>query len=84
MILTAMCGHTITDFFHHPRKLVGAYVRVGVDENVFGRAEIHELMEHLAYVATLGRAGVEFTVRKSTCPALSVAIIGVGIHNAFA
>ena len=80
MVFAALLHYELPDILDYQREFVRADVRVGVDEYVRIRAEFHEEMEHLADIASFGRAGVELPVGERAGSALAVAVVGVRIH----
>ena len=66
---------TEADVFHHPGKHVAADMGMCIDQNVWVGAEAHELIQHLADVASLGGTGEKLSVRKSPGSSFPEAIV---------
>ena len=81
MILSAMLNHTLADIGNKTRKFVRTDVRMSVNENGRISTEVHELMENLPIVPSLRGSRKELAIRESTGSALTVAIIGIRIHD---
>ena len=84
MVFPTVFDDKVADVLHDDGEFVRADVRMGVDEDVLGRAELHELVQHLPQVAPLGRPRVQLAVGKGTRAPLAVAIVRIRIHNAVA
>ena len=84
VVFAALGDDEIADVLDDDRQLVGADVRVRVDEDILGSAELHQLVQHLAQVAPLGGTRIELAVGEGACASLAVAVVGIGIDDAVA
>ena len=84
MHLAARGDDGLAHGFYHRGKLVGADMRVGVDEYIFLRAMLMEYLKHFLYRPALFAAGIEFAVGVSAGTALAEAIVGVGVYDSLA
>ncbi len=60
-------------------ETVGAYVGMGVEEDVGVGSMLHKTFQHVAHIATLGAAGIEFAVGIGACTAFSKAPVAVRV-----
>ena len=81
MIFSAMFNDTFADVADKSRKLVGSDMRMRIHDNGRVCSKIHELIEDLAVVATLGRTCKELAVRECACSTLAIAIVGIRVHD---
>ena len=71
------------DVLHDGGQLVRPQVRMRVDEDGRVGPEAHELVQHFADVAALGRAREELAVGERPGAAFAVAVVGVRVDDAF-
>ncbi len=84
MIRAAMGFDAAADVFHNPGEFIRSHMGMAVDQDLRIGTEGHQLIKDFAHIAPLGRTGIELAVRESTGSPLSITIIGIGIHLAFA
>ena len=83
MILSSVVQDALTDVLDHFRQAVCTNMGMGVYQNVLRGAEGHQLVQHLADVSALGRAGIELSVTERPGAAFSVTIVRIRVYDAF-
>ena len=68
---------------YHTGQLVGAYMRMGIHQDVRRSAMLTKDVENLLHVSTLLATGIELSVRVSTRTPLSEAIVALWVHSLF-
>ena len=84
VIFAAMADYAFTYIFDYLRQLVAAYMRMRAYQYVRIGAELHELVQHFAYIPPLRRTGEKLAVREGAGTAFAETVVAVGIDEAFA
>ena len=84
MHLSPTRNNLLAHILNYSRQLIGSYVRVCVNEDIFFRTVLVENIQNSIHIAAFLAPGVKFSVGICTGTAFSEAIITIFIHHSLA
>ncbi len=84
MVFPAPLDDEFADILDYHGKLVGADMRMRINQDILASAEFNQQVEHFPDVTPFGRAGIELAVGEGAGATLAVAVVGIRIHDPLA